>query len=375
MVMRIGFDAKRALNNTTGLGNYARWLLYALQAHYPQPEYFLYSPKAKSELEARLIGAHQFILPETLKAKLWPSYWRSVNLADEWHHQKLSLFHGLSNEIPLHSHRQKTPTVVTIHDLIFLKHQAQYSFFDRQLYTLKTKYACRHAAKIIAISEETKQDIIDFYKVSEHKIEVIYPAVDASFVVQSPSVVSKVKQRYALPQKYILNVGSFFARKNQYTLIKAFLMIKDKVEEDLVLVGKSGNTLLELQKIIYDQKLTNRVKILTSVSNEDLPAVYSGASLLAYPSLYEGFGMPVLEAQQCGVPVVATHSGAIAEVAGPHSLVIPPTSAEEVAEKMLAVLTNNSLQEKMRAEGLAFSANFSLQSMAAKTMQLYQSIM
>jgi glycosyltransferase involved in cell wall biosynthesis len=375
MVMRIGFDAKRALNNTTGLGNYARWLLNALQAQYPQHEFFLYSPKAKSELEARLIGAHQLILPETLKAKLWPSYWRSVNLADEWHHQKLSLFHGLSNEIPLHSHRQKTPTVVTIHDLIFLKHQAQYSFFDRQLYTLKTKYACRYAAKIIAISEETKQDIIDFYKVSEHKIEVIYPAVDASFVVQSPSVVSKVKQRYALPQKYILNVGSFFARKNQYTLIKAFLMIKDKVEEDLVLVGKSGNTLLKLQKIIYDQKLTKRVKILTSVSNEDLPAVYSGASLLAYPSLYEGFGMPVLEAQQCGVPVVATHSGAIAEVAGPHSLVIPPTSAEEIAEKMLMVLTNSSLQEKMRAEGLAFSTNFSLQKMAAKTIQLYQSIM
>jgi alpha-1,3-rhamnosyl/mannosyltransferase len=117
------------------------------------------------------------------------------------------------------------------------------------------------------------------------------------------------------------------------------------------------------------------VKILTSVSNEDLPAVYSGASLLAYPSLYEGFGMPVLEAQQCGVPVVATHSGAIAEVAGPHSLVIPPTSVEEIAEKMLMVLTNSTLQEKMRAEGLAFSANFSLQSMAAKTMQLYQSIM
>jgi glycosyltransferase involved in cell wall biosynthesis len=375
MVMRIGFDAKRALNNTTGLGNYARWLLNALQAQYPQHEYFLYSPKAKSELEARFIGAHQLILPETLKAKLWPAYWRSVNLSDEWHYQKLSLFHGLSNEIPLHSHRQKTPTVVTIHDLIFLKHQAQYSFFDRQLYTLKTEYACRYAAKIIAISEETKQDIIDFYKVPEHKIEVIYPAVDASFVVQSPSVVSKVKQRYALPQKYILNVGSFFARKNQYTLIKAFLMIKDKVEEDLVLVGKSGNTLLKLQKIIYDQKLTKRVKILTSVSNEDLPAVYSGASLLAYPSLYEGFGMPVLEAQQCGVPVVATHSGAIAEVAGPHSLVIPPTSAEEIAEKMLMVLTNSSLQEKMRAEGLAFSTNFSLQKMAAKTIQLYQSIM
>jgi hypothetical protein len=136
--MRIGFDAKRALNNTTGLGNYARWMLNALQAQYPQHEYFLYSPKAKSELEARLIGAHQLILPETLKAKLWPAYWRSVNLSDEWHHQKLSLFHGLSNEIPLHSHRQKTPTVVTIHDLIFLKHQAQYSFFDRQLYTLKT---------------------------------------------------------------------------------------------------------------------------------------------------------------------------------------------------------------------------------------------
>lgn len=372
--MRLGFDAKRALNNSTGLGNYARWLLNALQEQYPANDYFLYTPKVKAALEATLAGAHQLVFPETSKAKLWPSYWRSVNLADEWHRQKLSLFHGLSNEIPLHSHRQKTPTVVTIHDLIFLKHKAQYSFFDRQLYLLKTKYACQQATKIIAISEETKQDIIDFYKVPEQKIAVIYPAVDSAFSVQPTATVSEVKNRYELPRKYILNIGSFFARKNQQALINAYSLIQHQIEEDLVLVGNAGNTLAALQQLIADKKLTKRVKIFTTISNEDLPAVYGGASLLAYVSLHEGFGMPVLEAQQCGVPIVATHSGAIAEIAGPHSEVVNPLSIEDIAAKIVFVIENRTLQEKMRAAGLAFSANFSLDKMATQTMQLYQSI-
>lgn len=372
--MRIGFDAKRALNNTTGLGNYSRWLINSLQANFSSYEYFLYAPKVNAALEAKLNGAHQLLLPNSTKAKLWPSYWRSVNLADEWYRQKLSLFHGLSNEIPLHSHRQNTPTIVTIHDLIFLKHKEQYSFFDRQLYTLKTKYACHHASKIIAISEETKKDIINFYNVSEHKIQVIYPAVDSSFSIQSPAEILRIKQAYDLPRKYIINVGSFFARKNQQTLIEAYATIASKIEEDLVLVGNSGHLLPTLQQFIAAKKLSHRVKIFTSIASEDLPAVYSGASLLAYPSLYEGFGMPVLEAQQCGIPVVATGSGAVGEVAGNHSLSINPSSTEDIAEKILAVLTNSTLQAKMRDEGLLFSTRFGLAELAQQTIQVYQSV-
>jgi glycosyltransferase involved in cell wall biosynthesis len=394
--MRIGFDAKRALNNFTGLGNHARILLNAMMRDFPENEYLLFSPKAKTELFNELEGDFQLFLPDTTSHQrivhpfqwLWqyfgvlPLYlflkkvglWRSWGITVDLTKQHVRLFHGLSNELPFNIHRSGIKTVVTIHDLIFLKHTEQYPFIDRQIYKLKTRYAAKHADKIIAVSNETKADLVHFYQVPENKIEVIYPSVDVAFQTEQEYDLSAL-EKYNLPAKYILNVGSFFPRKNHKTLIQSFALIKDKVEEDLLLVGSDGSIKKKIEALIAENNLGNRVKIVSGISNDDLPAVYSKASVFVFPSLYEGFGAPVLEALFSKVPVVASKGGAVEEAGGKGSIYIDPNSAEEIANALLKVLSNESVKKQMVDTGRAHAQGMTDKIFAQKTMQVYRKIL
>ena len=179
--MRIGFDAKRMLNNPTGLGNHARILLNALMRDYPENEYLLFSPKAKDAFFHQLHGNFSAHFPETKWAQFIHSLWRSYGMTTDLQGNKVGIYHGISNELPFNIHRTRIKTVVTIHDLIFLKHTEQYPWIDRQIYKAKTKYAAKHADAIIAVSRETKQDLIEIYRVPEKKINVIYPSVYEKF--------------------------------------------------------------------------------------------------------------------------------------------------------------------------------------------------
>ncbi|MCX6198801.1 MAG: glycosyltransferase family 1 protein [Bacteroidetes bacterium] len=372
--MKIGFDAKRALNNSTGLGNHARILLNALMRDFPEHEYLLFSPKAKEEYLEQLHGKFNIFFPETKFQKTLHPLWRSFGIKTDLKRERINLYHGLSNEIPFVTrHSSPVPFVVTIHDLIFLKHTEQYPFVDRKIYELKTRYAAKHADKIIAVSNETKNDLMERYGVEEKKIVVIYPSVDTEFQSEvSPK--SEVIQKYKLPAKYILNVGSFFPRKNQRTLIEGFDLIKNKVEEDLVLVGGVGTTRNEIEALIAQKKLTQRVKIISGITNNELPAVYTEASAFVFPSLFEGFGAPVLEALFSKVPVIATKGGAIEEAGGKNSLYVNPTNAEEIADALLRVLTNETLRTQMQARGYAHAQTMSDKVFAEKTMRVYKEV-
>lgn len=373
--MRLGFDAKRALNNSTGLGNHARILLNAMMLDFPQHEYHLFSPKAKDEFFHLLHGDFKLHFPETEFQKAFHPLWRSFGVKNYLQRERIEIYHGLSNEIPFGLQASGIGLIATIHDLIFLKHKEQYPFFDRQIYELKTRYAAKHADRIIAVSEETKQDLIDFYGITEKKIAVIYPSVDVAFQkseIQNPK--SGILAKYSLPAKYILNVGSFFPRKNQTTLIEAFDRIKNKVEEDLVLVGSSGSIRKNVQQLIVSKSLQQRVHIISNISNEDLPSVYCSASVFVFPSLFEGFGAPVLEALFSKTPVIATKGGAIEEAAGKNSLFVHPLSAEDIAEKILLVLKNETLRNKMATEGYAYAQTMTDKVFAEKTMRIYSSL-
>ena len=366
--MRIAFDAKRALNNPTGLGNHARILLNALLRNFPENDYLLFSPKAREEFLDELNGRFKIILPETKLYKSLHPLWRSFGMNKPVIENGVNIYHGLSNELPFNIHGSGVKTVVTIHDLIFLKHTEQYPWVDRQFYTLKTKYAVKQADKIIAVSNETKQDLIVMYGVSEHKIEVIYPSVDPMFYQPVK------KQSASTGSKYILNVGSFVPRKNQKKLIEAFALIADKIEEDLWLAGK-GKMEKEIAALITDKKLSRRIKILSDVKNEDLPALYQNASAFVFPSLFEGFGAPVLEALFSGTPVIATKGGAIEEAAGVNSLFIDPASSTDIAEKILAVLSNESVGKKMTTQGFLHAQTMSDKVFAEKTMKVYREVL
>lgn len=300
--------------------------------------------------------------------------WRSWKITDDLKSKGVQLYHGLSNEVPLNIHKTNIKTVVTIHDLIFLKHTGQYPIIDRQIYIFKTKYAAKHAHKIIAVSQETKRDLVNFYSVPESKIEVIYPSVDIAFQTKVASEVSLL-EAYELPAKFILNVGSFYPRKNQKTLIEAFDIIKDRVEESLVLLGSYGSTMPDIESLIATKKLGDRVKIITGVPNHHLPFIYQRASLFVFPSLFEGFGAPVLEALFSGVPVIASKGGAIEEAAGVGSKVIDPANAQEMADAMLKVLTNAALKKQMIEAGLKHAQTMTDKVFAQKTMQVYKEVL
>jgi len=391
--MRIGFDAKRALNNFTGLGNHARILLNAMMRDFPENDYLLFSPKAKTELFNELHGKFELRLPgnRQIGAAKGRSYglspalvqpfgilkkgsgWRSWGITNDLLKQNIDLYHGVSNELPFNIHRSGIKTVVTIHDLIFLKHIEQYPFIDRQIYKLKTRYAAKHADKIIAVSQETKADLMHFYKVPEEKIEVIYPSVDISFQKDKAPNFSAL-QKYNLPAKYILNVGSFFPRKNHKRLIEAFALVKDKIEEHLVLVGSDGSIKKEIESFIAENKLGRRVRIISGVGNEDLPALYHRASLFVFPSLYEGFGAPVLEALFSKVPVIASKGGAIEEAGGPNSIFINPNKVEEIAAAILKVSADVTLKREMIASGINHAQSMTDKVFALKVMETYKLI-
>ncbi len=382
--MKIGFDAKRALNNSTGLGNHARILLNALLRDFPEHEYLLFSPKAKEEYLEQLHGRFNIFFPETKFQKTLHPLWRSFGIKKQLTQNRIDIYHGLSNEIPFSIQHSTFSTVVTIHDLIFLKHTEQYPFVDRKIYELKTRYAAKHADKIIAVSNETKIDLVERYGVDEKKIAVIYPSVDTAFQnaecarlndeVGQGMRNAEITAKYKLPAKYILNVGSFFPRKNQRTLIEAFDLIKNKVEEDLVLVGGVGTTRNEIEALIAQKNLTQRVKIISGISNYELPAVYTAASAFVFPSLFEGFGAPVLEALFSKVPVIATRGGAIEEAGGKNTLYISPTNAEEIADALLKVLTNETLRTQMQTSGYAHAQTMSDKVFAEKTMRVYEEV-
>jgi glycosyltransferase involved in cell wall biosynthesis len=373
--MKIAFDAKRALNNSTGLGNHSRILINALMRDFPENEYLLFSPEAKDEFFHQLNGRFKMIFPESRLAKSLHQLWRSYGVNRQLEKERINVFHGLSNEIPIRNHKSNIRTVVTIHDLIFLKHTDQYPFIDRQIYELKTRYAAKHADQIIAVSNETKNDLIQYYHVPDSKIEVIYPSVDTQFqTLKSSNQLESIRRKYALPNKYILNVGSFFPRKNQKTLIEAFDLIKDKIDEDLVLVGGTGSIQKQIEALIRKKNLQSRVKIMSGISNSDLSVVYQAASLFVFPSLFEGFGAPVLEALISRVPVIATANGAIQEAGGRNSVYVNPLNGEEIGDAILSVLKNEELRTQMIEAGNAHAQSMTDKVFAEKTMSVYKEI-
>jgi Glycosyltransferase len=236
--MNIGFDAKRAYHNGTGLGHYSRTLISSLAEYYPGHEYYLFNPKASSKFHLQQLKNIHEVLPG-FPSSLFPSAWRSSWVKKDLQKFNIDLYHGLSHEIPVGIQKTKIKTVVTIHDLIHERYPEQYNSIDVNIYNKKFRYACEHADKVIAISSQTKQDIIDFYKTPEEKITVCYQSCNPAFSKAiSEEEKKRVTQLYDLPEKYFLYVGSIIERKNLLTICKALVVLKDDLNIPLVVIGE-----------------------------------------------------------------------------------------------------------------------------------------
>ena len=369
--MTIGYDAKRAFRNFTGLGNYSRSTVSILSEFYPDSRYILYTLPYSSHPEHRFADRENMhiVQPQGMY-RHFPSLWRSLGIVHDAKRDKVQLFHGLSGELPAGLSKHNIRSIVTVHDLIFLHYPAFYKPIDRWIYTKKFKSACINADLIIAISKQTKQDIIDFFGISENKIRLVYQGCDPQFYDQcSDEQKQAVATKYQLPPNYILYVGTIEKRKNLNTIVKALASLPEKYS--LVAVGKPTGYMQEVNSEIARLSLKSRVHFIHKVDFRDLPAIYQQAEVFVLSSVFEGFGIPVLEALNSKIPVITSNVSSLPEAGGAHSIYINPADSRELEQALLRLFTDNNLRNSMIANGYQHALNFREEKIAANLWNVY----
>lgn len=369
--MKIGFDAKRIVRNNTGLGNYGRTLVNNLSRVVPDgTSLCLYAPDSGNEtLRRQVVEAPNisFAYPNGSMPR-W--YWRSHGIVSDLKRDGIQLFHGLSGELPFGIHKAGIHTVVTIHDLIFLRHPEYYKPIDRLFYGWKFRHTVREADRIIAISECTKRDIMHFGKVPSEKIDLIYQSCSTYFKQrESEQKLQEVNSHYMLPPRYVIGVGTIEERKNMLLAVKAMLLLPEELS--LILVGRPTPYADKIQRFIEEHRLGQRVRMLHNVPNADLPAIYQMAEVAVYPSRYEGFGIPVIEAIQSGLPVVAGSGSCLEEAGGPDTLYVSPDDVEGMAAAITQVLKGAEGREQRIERTQDYIHRFEGNDVASQVLDIY----
>ncbi|MCB0564740.1 MAG: glycosyltransferase family 4 protein [Phaeodactylibacter sp.] len=372
-MLRIGYDAKRLFNNFTGLGNYSRTLLANLAEYYPDNAYFLYSPKITKNDETHFF-LNSALFNVQLPKRGSGAYWRSIGVKRDLLKHKIQLFHGLSHEIPMGLDKANIRSIVTIHDLTFERFPEHYPLIDRKIYGFKFRYACRHADHIVAISEHTKRDIVEFYGIPPEKITVIYQSCHERYMVEkSQKTFEGLRRRYHLPEKYLLTVGSITERKNLMGIIRALEQLPESYRLPLVVVGQGGRYRARVEEVIQKSRMQHLVHFI-DVSFDDLPAVYQKASAFLYPSFYEGFGIPILESLFSKTPVITSNVSSLPEAGGPGAHLVDPHRPEEIAAGVEKILSDEAYRKGLVEKGYAYAQQFRGEPLSHKMMDLYKQV-
>lgn len=373
-MVTIAFDAKRMLCNATGLGNYSRTLVNDLQRILPrQWDMLFFAPdEGRKELRGVMEVSTRTFYRYPLKAhnKLTKSIWRSWGIVNDLKCNNVDLYHGLSGELPLNLKASGIPGIVTIHDLIFLRHPEYYNPIDVAIYKAKFHLTCRQADRIIAISKRTALDIMELGGVDKERIDVIYQSCEPRFTtVIPPDTVEKVRTFYNLPQRFMLCVGSIEERKNAMLALKALPFLPDDMH--LVLVGKHTKYTDKLLSYAKKHSLTQRLHILHGIDNSTLQAIYHMAEVFVYPSRYEGFGIPIIEAIQSRLPVVACTGSCLEEAGGPHCLYVDPDDAMAMAEAVKQMMRGAANRETRIEKSLQYVQQFENTNSAQQVAEVY----
>ena len=382
--MKIGFDAKRAAQNRTGLGNYSRFVLRILSQHEPQNEYHLYIP---NERRTPFLGEIPTVerlyrhYPRTWFWRKLKSLWRVWGVPSDVCRDGMDIYHGLSNELPLNVRRAGCKTVVTIHDLIFLRYPQYYHPIDRTIYNHKFRRACENADRVIAVSEFTKQDIIKFYGTPADKIDVVYQGCDPVFGREIPEKTrEEVRRRYGLPQRFLLYVGSIEERKNLMLVARALDLMRRRHPEEtddisIVAVQRRTDYTDTIRDYLKNHRLADRFLFFHGVTFADLPSFYRLATAFVYPSRIEGFGIPMLEAISAGLPAIGCTGSCLEEAGGPDSAYVSPDDPEEMAETIRRVWTDQEVRRRMTERGREYAHRFSDENLCRDLMAVYGKVM
>lgn len=368
--MKVGFDAKRAIQNFTGLGNYSRFVISNLIKYYPNNIYKLFSAKLPDKNNNTEIPQDK--VKYSIKNTRKP-LWRTFGIIQNIKEADIDIYHGLSNELPFNIQKTGVKSVVTMHDLIFLRYPKYYPFIDRIIYNVKANYACKVADKIVAVSECTKRDIIKYYNTPADKIEVVY---QGCFPIFKEKVCKKkkleVKAKYNLPDDFLLSVGSIEDRKNILLIVKALKQIPNI---QFIAIGKKKKYAEKVLKYAEDNGLSDRVHLISNVPLADLPAIMQSCKIFIYPSLYEGFGIPIIEALNSAVPVIGATGSCLEEAGGPDSVYVDPRNETELAVQINRLLDNEEARERMVERGLQYVQRFSDEQCTKDMYSVYEKLL
>jgi Glycosyltransferase len=302
-------------------------------------------------------------------------YWRSFSIVDQLRQDEIEIYHGLSHEIPINLHKTSIKSVVTMHDLIFKANTNAHSFIDRTLYDLKYRHSCKHADRIIAISENTKNDIVRFYGISPEKIDVIYQPCNSIFYTQRNEEDNiKVLKKFGIDFDYFMFVGSAEPNKNLKIVVNAYSILPPDFRIPILIIGRGNSSYKkEVMEQISRFRLEKYFIWITDLNdNQDLQSLYQKSKGLIFPSFYEGFGLPIIEALLCKTPVIASNTSSLPEAGGPSSLYVNPTNHQELSFFIERLLSDSHLASTMKDEGYQYALdNFSHESYAKRIFSTY----
>ncbi len=365
-------DARAANDHFPGIGRYVSNLARAIAAQLNPGErlHLIHDPSQPGRWQ----------LPAGRRnVNLWPMSVSHFSTKQQWAVPKLlrrleaTLYHSPYYLMP---YRPRTPTLLTVYDLIPNIYPRTVSWRARLFFSVSTRLALRSAAHVIAISEATKSDLIRFYRVSERKVATIPLAADPRFRPQADSEINRVRMRCQLPEKYVLYLGINKPHKNLVRLVEAWGLVARHFQDapTLAIAGEWDERYPEAKQLANKMDSECPALFVGPVPDADLPGLFSGASLFVFPSLYEGFGLPVLEAMACGTPVACSSSSSLPEVAGNAAVFFDPASSESIAETLLQLLADDDRLFAMKREGIERAARFSWDNTAARTLDLYRNL-
>ncbi|MCX6030229.1 MAG: glycosyltransferase family 1 protein [Chloroflexi bacterium] len=373
--MNICLDLSAAVHQRAGIGRYTRELTVALTALAPEHTYTAFFNRAAEARPDPAVAA----LPR-LPVPWGDKPWRlRVMLAHLLRRPQdallpgVDLFHGADHLLP---YLERIPGVFTLYDLTYLTAQQAHTTLNRLYLTLMAPRFLRAARAVIVISESTRRDALSRYPGDAGKFRVIYGGVSRQFCPAAPHAAAAVRQRYGLPERFILAVGTIEPRKNYEALLAAYRALRDRGQTvGLVIAGKKGWRSEAFFRQLHDLGLEDRVRLLGYVADADLPALYTAAEVFAFPSLYEGFGLPALEAMACGTPVVASNTSSLPEVVGDAGLLVSPRDVAGLTTAIEAALTDAALRADLCARGLTQAGRFTWEATARATLQVYQVVL
>ncbi len=369
--MRIGIDAHAIGSQTAGNETYIKNLIEALAALDAENEYVLFftHPEAARSWQGRFPNFRVCLVrPHTRYVRI-PL---SLPLA-AWR-MGVDLLHVQYVAPPV----CPVPFVVTIHDLSFEHLPQFYTPRERWLFQRAIRYTAQRAAKILTVSEYSARDILAMYRVPSDRVVVTPEGVSPHFApVRESERLQAVRARYGIAREYILSVGSLQPRKNLVRLIQAYIHLRrrdEEVEHQLVIVGKKGWLYGDIFRAAQQSPFSRDILFTGYVPEEDLPALYSGATVFVYPSIFEGFGLPVLEAMACGVPVITSHSSSLPEVVGEAALMVNPYDERAIEGALAQLLWDEALRRELSERGLRRARQFSWRRTAELTLRVYEEV-